>query len=119
MCDEWYLELVEYPIPRSTVVNCLKTIVSKPITYENYSPLRYQTLLLESQVKYVEDIVVTRDTANLGMLRKEVIKFISDIGQANLCVQSENQLDYLICEKQLKNMQIHGWVMQYQATTTE
>ena len=67
----------------------------------------------------MEDIVVTRDTANLGMLRKEVIKFISDIGQANSCVQSENQLDYLICEKQLKNMQIHGWVMQYQATTTK
>ena len=90
------------------MVNCLKTIVSKPTTYGNYSPLRYQALLLESQVKYVEDIVVTRDTANLGMLRKEVIKFISDIGQANSCVQSENQLDYLICEKQLKTCRYMG-----------
>ena len=31
------------------------------------------------QVNYVEDIIVTRDTANLGMSRKEVIQVISDI----------------------------------------
>ena len=62
-------------------------------------PPRNQALLSHRQVKYVEDIIVTRDTANLGMSRKEVIQIISDIGQENSYVQADNHLDYLIREK--------------------
>ena len=35
------------------------------------------------QVNYVQDIIYTRDTGDLGMSRKEVIQVISGIGQAN------------------------------------
>ena len=44
--------------------------------YENAFPLRNLVLLLEIKVEYVEDIIVTRDTAKLGTSRKEVIQVI-------------------------------------------
>ena len=47
-------------------------------------------LLSEIQVKYVGDIVVTRDTAKLGMLKNEVIQFISGIRKEIHYVQSDN-----------------------------
>ena len=76
VCDEGDLELGKDTVPQTTVANCLKIIGSKTIKYENALPLRYQVLLSERQVKYVEDIVVIRDTANLGMSSKEVIQVI-------------------------------------------
>ena len=91
---------------------------SKTITYHNTFPVIYRVLVLEIQVKYIEDIFVTRDTANLGMSRNEVIQVISDIGQANSYVQEENHLYYLIWEKRLPNLRRHGRVIKYQATTT-
>ena len=39
-----------------------------------------QALLSQSQVKYVENKIVTRDMTNLGMSRKEAIQEILDIG---------------------------------------
>ena len=73
--------------------NCLQRIGNKAITNENaYSP-RQGALISQRQVKYVEDIIVTRDTENLGMSRSEVIQKISDIGQASSYVQAENHLD--------------------------
>ena len=91
--DAACLELGEDPVPQMTVANFFQSIGSKPIKFENTSPLRNQTLLLQRQVKYVEDIIFTRDMANLGMSMKEVIKNISDIGQESSYVQSENHLD--------------------------
>ena len=79
-----------------TVTNCLQIIGSRPITFENAFPPVKQVLLSQNQVKYVEDIIVTRDTSNLGMSRQEVIQTISYIGQASSYVQAENHLDYLI-----------------------
>ena len=67
VCDEEGLELGEDTIPQMTVANFLKRIGSKPITYKNSFPMIKRMLLSKSQVKYVEDIIVTRYTANLGM----------------------------------------------------
>ena len=53
-------------------------------------------LLSQIQVKYVEDIIVTRYTANLDMLRKEVIKVVLDTVQENYYVIAYNHLDYLV-----------------------
>ena len=52
----------------------------------------------------MEDIIVKRYIANLGMSRKDVIQVISDIGQAKLLVQTENHLDYLIWLKRLTHL---------------
>ena len=60
--------------------------------------MKKRALLLENQLNYVDNIIVKRDTANLGVSRKEVIHFISDIVQGNYYVQSYNHLDYLIWE---------------------
>ena len=79
MCDEGDLELGEDMVPQMKVVNGFKRISSKPITYDNAFPLRKRAMLLEIQENYSQDIIVTRDTANLGMSRKEVIQSISDI----------------------------------------
>ena len=54
-------------VPMMKVVNSLKSIGRNPITYENYFPLINQALLSEMQVKYVQDVIVTRDMVKLGM----------------------------------------------------
>ena len=83
----------EDPVPQMTVTNCLQRIASRLITFYNAFPPGNQVLLSHNQVEYVENIIVTRDTANLGVSRREVIYTISDIGQANSYVQAENHLD--------------------------
>ena len=64
-------------VPRQTIFNVLRRIGRKPITYENVFPNKKRALLSNLQVKYVEDIIIKRDTANLVMPRKEVIQVIS------------------------------------------
>ena len=66
----------------------------------------------------MEDILIKRDTANLGMSRKELIQVISELGQAKLFVQAENHLDYLIRVKRLTRLKSLGRVVSAQATTT-
>ena len=44
--------------------------------------MKNRALLLENQVNYVEDIIVKRDTENLGMSKKEVMQVISELFQA-------------------------------------
>ena len=97
----------------------MKRIGSKPITNENASPPRNQTLILQRQANYVEDIIVTFDTANLGVSRRKVIQKISDIGQVSYYDQAENHLYNPIQEKRLTNMKRRGRVIKAQATTTE
>ena len=65
----------------------------------------------------MEGIIVKRDTANPGMSGKEVIQVISDIGQAESLVQSENHLDYLIMLKRMTHLKRLGRVVVAQATT--
>ena len=119
VCDAYFLELGDDIFPRQTVTNCLQRIGSKLITYENASPLRNQALLSQIQVRYVEYIIITSDTAKLGISRREVIQTISDIGQAYYYVQSENHLYYIIWERRLTNMKSYGQVTKYQAAPTE
>ena len=52
-----------------------------------------RALLSNSQIKYVEDIIIKSDTANIGMSRKEVIQVISQLSQAKFFFQAENHLD--------------------------
>ena len=92
-CDIDCLGLGLDPVPKQTVLNVLRRIGRKPITYENIFTEKKRSLLSNLQVKYVEDIIIKIDAANLGMSRKEVIQVISELGQAQLFVQSENHLD--------------------------
>ena len=74
----------------------LKRIDNKPITIENAFPLTKRTFISEEQSKYVQDIIVSRDTENNGMGRKEVVQVIPDIGKADYHFQAENNLYYLV-----------------------
>ena len=87
------MELGFDPVPKQTVFNFLWRIGRKPITYENAFPLKNRALLSENRVKYVEDIIVIRDTTNLGVSRKEVKQVISELVQEKLFVQEENHLE--------------------------
>ena len=87
-CDEACLQLRFDPVPKQTVFNFLQRIGRKLITYENTFPRKNKALLSESQVKYMEYIIVTRDTANPGVSRGQVIQFILYIGQANSFVHA-------------------------------
>ena len=73
-CDVACLELGIDRVPRQIVFNVLQRIGGKPITYENVSLDKKRALLSNPQVKYVEDIIIKIDTADLGMSRKEVIQ---------------------------------------------
>ena len=66
MCDEACLEIGEDTVPCQTVANCLQSIGSKPITYNNDLPILKWALILKRQINYVEDIIVTRDMENIG-----------------------------------------------------
>ena len=79
-CDEYYLELGLDIVPKKIVFNVLQRIGRKLITYENVFPDKKRALLSNLQVNYVEDIIIKRDTVNLGMSRKEVIQVISELG---------------------------------------
>ena len=57
-----------------------------PTTYDIFFPRKKRALISENQVKYVEDTIVKRDTANLGMSTKEVIQVISELIQAKSLV---------------------------------
>ena len=59
----------------------------------------------------MEDLIIKRDIANLGMSRKEVIQVISEIGQAKSFVQAENHLYYLIWAKRLTHLKRLGRVV--------
>ena len=90
------LDLGEDTVPRITVANCFQSIGINPITYENSFPPRKQALVSQRQVNYVEYMIVTRDTANLGISRRGVIQTISDIGQSSSYFQADNHLNCLI-----------------------
>ena len=81
--------------------------------------MKKRVLLSENQVNYVEDIIVKRHTANLGMSSREVIEVISELAQAKLFVQTDNHLDYLIWVKRLTHLKRLGWLVASQATTTK
>ena len=87
-CDVASLELGLDRVPKQTVYNVLRRIGSKPITYDNVFPDKKRALLSNSEVNYVEDIIIKRDTANLGMSRKEVVQVILELGQAKSFVQA-------------------------------
>ena len=72
VCDEDNLTRME-------VNNSLHRIGSRPIKFENVLPPEKQALISKNQVKYVEGIIVTRDTAKLGMSRQAVIQTTSEI----------------------------------------
>ena len=76
MRDKGDLELGEDPIPWIKEVNFLRRIGNKTIAYDNDLPPRKQTFLSDEQVRYVKYIVVSRDTANNGMGRKEAMQVI-------------------------------------------
>ena len=58
-----------------------------------FFPRKNRVLISENQVKYVDDTIVKRDTANLGMSTKEVIQVISELVQAKSFVQAHIHLD--------------------------
>ena len=118
-CDEASLELRFYLAPKQTIFSILLRIGRNLITYENALPRKKMALITESKVKYVEDVIVKRETANLGMSRKEVIQVISDIGQEKFFVQAYNHLVYLILVKRLTHFKRLGRVGKYQTTTIE
>ena len=74
------LELGLDRVPKQTVYNIVRRIGRKLITYENFFPDKKRALLLNLQVKYLDDIIIKRYTANLRMSRKEVIQVISELG---------------------------------------
>ena len=62
-----------------TVVNCLRSIRNNTIMFDNSLPLRNWKFLFDEKVKYVENIIVSRDTTKFRIGSKDAIQVISDI----------------------------------------
>ena len=77
-----------------------------------------RALLSENQVNYLEDILVKRDTENLGMSGKGGVQVILELRQEKSFVQAYNHLDNLIWAKRLTHLKSHGLVVADQETTT-
>ena len=60
----------EDTVPQIIVTNCFQRICSRPITFDNAFLPDCSEPSNESQVKYVEDIIVTIDTENLDTSRR-------------------------------------------------
>ena len=61
------------------VVNGLRRFYNKMIKYDNTFPLKIGRFLTEIQVKYVQDMIIARNMAKIGMETKDMIQVISDI----------------------------------------
>ena len=96
-----------------TTVNCLIRIGRNMITYKNDFPLKNQTLPSETEVNYIQDIIFARDTVNIGMSMKEVIKVVSDIVKADSYLHAYNKYDRLILEERLSILKRNGYVSKY------
>ena len=70
-----------------TVVNCLRSIRNNTIMFDNALPLGNWTFLFDGKVKYVENIIVSRDTAHFRIGSKDAIQVISEIGEDDYYVQ--------------------------------
>ena len=110
-CGESCLELGLDPVPKKTVFNVLQSIDRNPITYDNSFPMKKRSFLSERDVNYVGGFIVKRDTSNIGMSRKELIKVTSELSQEKLFVKAENHLEYLIRSKQLTQLKGLGRVV--------
>ena len=119
MWVEGDLELGWDPNPQIITVNCLRRIGNNLITFKNEFPLINNTLMSDNQVEYVQDIIFLRDKEKTGTGMKEVIKVISEIGQAVSYHNSENHLDYPNWEKWLLNMKRHGGVIKSLSDTSK
>ena len=61
------------------VVNGLRRFYNKMIKYDNTFPLKIGRFLTEIQVKYVQDMIIARNMAKIGMETKNMIQVKSDI----------------------------------------
>ena len=72
------------------MVNFLRRLRKNPISYDNSFLTRNCTLLLDKQVKNVQDISVARYMMGNSMGRKDEIQVILNIGQADYYHKSYN-----------------------------
>ena len=75
VCDERDLELGQDPVTQITVAKYFENGWRQDNYIQKFLTLRHWALLSKSHVEYVEDFF-TRDTANPGILMKEVIQVI-------------------------------------------
>ena len=106
-------------VPRSTLKNSVKRLGDKAIALENALPLFSRSLLSHELVDVLQDIIWKRYEGNDGVLRKETIQLIVDLGGEYSDKQADNHLDYFINMGRLDKLKRNGQVVAAQATTTE
>jgi len=89
------------------------------ITADMMHKQKKQGLLGESDLKFIEDVIVTRDEANNGMGRGEVIHLISEVSQCSDRIKCKNHWDHLVRSGKMKALKAGGKVKKAQTTTTK
>ena len=86
-----------YFVPKSTFNSVMARIkVKDDITPENSFNKQNSTLLSGDSVVVLQNIIHKRNQINNGVIRKEAIQLICDLGGTKTSKIAENYLDYLI-----------------------
>ena len=85
----------------------------------NVTPLRTKSLIGETDLKFLQEIIISRDEANNGLGRKEVITLIGDMAQCPNHSTCQNHWNYLVRSGKMKELKAGGKVKKAQNTTTK
>jgi len=89
------------------------------LTRELVYPVTFGGLLMEEQVRQLNDIIIHRDEANNGMGRAEIILLVQEFAQLADVKKAENHYDYLIKNKHLTGLKHDGRVSTAQKTSSK
>jgi len=113
-------------VPRSTVNRFEKKMTEaskshgvsiEDVSWEMVSQARSKGLFSSEEVRFLTDIVTSRDKANRPMSRNEVIQLMMEMKQTSNQKKCENHYDYLIQKKRMPELKRFGRVTTAQATT--
>ena len=77
------------------------------------------SLLGETDLKFLQDIIVDRDEANNGSGQSETIELIGEITQCSYPIKCRNRWNYLVMSGKLKELKGGGLLRKAQNTTTK
>jgi hypothetical protein len=121
-------------IPTRTIeraVSKMRKIISEDdVSFEDittemiypYTPVQRgqrKSLIGDNDLKFLQEIIISRDDANNGLGRSEVISLIGEMAQCPNKITCQNHWNYLVRSGKMKELKAGGKVNKAQNTTTK
>eukprot|EP00957_Ditylum_brightwellii_P120551 9196845-Ditylum_brightwellii.AAC.1 len=108
-----------FQVPRSAVLSTLKQCKGKEIEHSTVLSNTVRFLLNDNSMKVIQDIIRKHDQNNMGLLCKECICLVMDIGEAESFQAAENHYSYCVRKGKFPSLTKGGHVITAQSTSTE